>query len=356
VKHDPERPERRRDPKVLRPAADLGRVRAAVATSLIALKISSNCAHGVSGVPQPPYYGEAVAHDSRAASVRWRACAALAALAVAASACARGPAVLRQQVEARQLAADLHVQFTKAAEAANRAVMADTDDASASAAREAEDATRAVQSDQDKLQPLVDALGYADEQRHLADFKQRFEEYRKIDAELLPLAVQNTNLKAQRLSFDAGRQAVGAVRAALSAAAGASAGGQKCCVDALVATAAAALLEIEVIQAQHIAESDDAAMSRMETQMTSLNRGAHQAIDDLRKALPSAGAALADAGTALARFESIHADIIKLSRLNSNVRSLALSLGRKRTVTAECDDALRELEAALAKHEFRATR
>ena len=97
-------------------------------------------------------------------------------------------------------------------------------------------------------------------------------------------------------------------------------------------------------------------MSRMEAQMASLDREAHHALEDLRKALPAAGAAVADAATALARFESINADIVKLSRQNSNVRSLALSLGRKRTVTAECDDALRELEAALAKHEFRATR
>jgi hypothetical protein len=297
-----------------------------------------------------------VTHDSRAGSVRRRACGAVAALAIAASGCARGPSVLRQQVEARQLAADLHLQFTKAADAANRAVMADTDEASASAVREAEEATDAVQSDQDKLQPIVDGLGYADEQKQLAAFKKHFEEYRRIDADVLPLAVQNTNLKAQRLSFDSGRQAVEAVRAALSTAGRASAGGQKCCIDALVAKAAAALLEIEVIQAQHIAESDAAAMSRMEAQMATLTREAHQAVEDLRKALPSAGTALADAGTALARFESINADVVKLSRQNSNVRSLAISLGRKRTVTAECDDALRELETALSKHEFRATR
>ena len=53
---------------------------------------------------------------------------------------------------------------------------------------------------------------------------------------------------------------------------------------------------------------------------------------------------------------AIHAEIVTLSRRNSNVRSLALSLGRKRTVTAECEDALRALEQALATHEFTATR
>jgi hypothetical protein len=33
-----------------------------------------------------------------------------------------------------------------------------------------------------------------------------------------------------------------------------------------------------------------------------------------------------------------------------------MALGRKRTLTAECDDALRNLQDALGKHEFRATR
>ena len=36
--------------------------------------------------------------------------------------------------------------------------------------------------------------------------------------------------------------------------------------------------------------------------------------------------------------------------------SLALSLGRKRAVTAECEDQLTSLSEALAKHESRATR
>jgi hypothetical protein len=281
---------------------------------------------------------------------------AVAAAAIVLSACVAGPAVLQQQVDARQRAADLHVQFTKAADAANRAVMADTDEASTAAAREAEQATGAVQADVAQLKPLIDGLGYADEKKQLAEFENRFEEYRKIDAEVLPLAVQNTNLKAQRLSFDSGRAAVGAFRAALAAVAKSGGGAQKCCVDALIAKAGAAVLEIEVLEAQHIAESEDAAMSRMEAQMMDLDRQAHQSLDDLRTAAPQAGAPLGDASAALTRFEAINADIIKLSRQNSNVRSLALSLGRKRTVIAQCDDALRELEAALSKHEFRATR
>jgi hypothetical protein len=288
--------------------------------------------------------------------VAWRACLLGVLAAAWLSGCNRGPAVLQQQVQARQLAADLHVQFTKAADAANRAVMADTDESSTAAAHEAESAARQVQTDADKLQPIIDALGYADEKQRLGEFKSRFAEYQKLDAEILPLAVQNTNLKAQQLSFNGGREAVTAFRTALATAAKSAARAQTCCIEALVAEAGAAVLEIEVIQAQHIAEPEDAAMSRMEAQMADLDRQAHQALDSLRNTLPQAATALADASTALTRFDAINADIVKLSRQNSNVRSLALSLGRKRTVTAQCDDALRELQYALGRHEFRATR
>ena len=293
----------------------------------------------------------------RRADVAWRACVVCVLGAVFVSSCNRGPAVLQQQVQARQLAADLHVQFTKAADAANRAVMADTDESSKAAASEAESAAKLVQSDVDHLQPIIASLGYADEKQHLADFKSRFAEYQKLDAEILPLAVQNTNLKAQQLSFNAGREAITAFRTALAAAAKAATGGQKCCVDALVQKAGAALLEIQVIQAQHIPESDDARMTQMEADMANLDREARAALADLQKAVPSSAAAqLTAASAALEKFATVNAEIVKLSRQNTNVRSLALSLGRKRTVTAQCDDTLRELQYALGRHEFRATR
>jgi hypothetical protein len=67
-------------------------------------------------------------------------------------------------------------------------------------------------------------------------------------------------------------------------------------------------------------------------------------------------ASLGEAVAALDRFADTHADIITLSRLNTNVRSLALTLGRKRTLTLACDDALAALEKALAKYQFTGTR
>jgi hypothetical protein len=265
--------------------------------------------------------------------------------------------VLTQQVESRRLVSNLRIQFGKAADASNRAVMADTDEASRTAAREAEQATRAVERDVEELRPILEGLSYRDEIQQLDTFKARFAEYRRLDADILPLAVENTNIKAQRLSFGPGHDAVTAFRQSLAAAARVPAAKNRDRVEALVATATSALLEVQVIQARHIAESDETAMSRMEAEMTASDAAARKALDALKDLLaPAARPQLAAAAAALDRFKAINAELVVLSRRNSNVRSLALSLGRKRTVTAECDDILHALEDALAKHDFTATR
>jgi hypothetical protein len=275
---------------------------------------------------------------------------AFATLAVGAWGCVNPQAQLIQLLEARRLASELHVEFTKATEAANRAVMADTDEASAAAADEARRAREIVERDVQALHSLLQSVGYGADLKGLEAFNERFEEYRRLDDEILPLAVENTNLKAQRLSFGPGREAAEAFRTALDASARVSATGS-CCTEAIAARARTALLEIQVLQAPHIAESDDAAMTRIEAQMASLAEAARQALQELR-AGPERTAAMA----ALDRFLATNQEIVALSRRNSNVRSLALSLGRKRTVAAECEDRLRALEQALAKHEFTATR
>jgi hypothetical protein len=281
---------------------------------------------------------------------------ALVALTLTSTACINGPAVLTQHIEARSVAADLQVQFARAAEAANRAVMADTDEASANAAEEARQAVQQVQALIDRLRPTLQSLGYADEILAMDAFVNRFDEYRKLDDEILPLAVENTNLKAQRLSFGAAEEAVKAFRGALASQNSSSIVKASCCEEALSAKAVAAVLEIQVIQARHIAESDDAAMSHMEAQMATLEQSARTAIGDLKRRMPAAEPAVTAALAALDQFKAVNSEIVALSRRNSNVRSLALSLGRKRVVTAECNDQLRALLEVLDGHRLNATR
>jgi hypothetical protein len=67
-------------------------------------------------------------------------------------------------------------------------------------------------------------------------------------------------------------------------------------------------------------------------------------------------ARLGSATDALNRFMILNAQIVALSRQNSNVRALALSLGQRRIVAAACEERLRALQEALAARSFRGTK
>ena len=272
-----------------------------------------------------------------------------------AAGCGNVNAVLEQVSEARQLAADLAVQFTKASDAANRAVMADTDDASVVFAKESREAADAVQKDVSTLRPKLESLGFSEETGLLNQFAGRFAEYRTLDQRILDLAVENTNLKAQRLAFGPAQEAADAFRDALNAAAAAGKADEKNAwhVEALTATAVRTVREIQVLQAPHIANADEAVMTRMEKEMATSETAARKAIEALRPLLPpSAQGQLRTATAALDRFMDLNMQIIALSRRNTNVRSLALSLDEKRTITTSCEESLRALQAALAKRGF----
>jgi hypothetical protein len=94
----------------------------------------------------------------------------------------------------------------------------------------------------------------------------------------------------------------------------------------------------------------------MEQQMATLERNARAAVERLRAQGGGAARELESATAALDRFVSVNQQIVQLSRRNTNVRSLALTLGRKRVVAAEAEDQLRSLGEALAAHTFQGTR
>ena len=169
-----------------------------------------------------------------------------AASAMTTAECTNPQTVLTQLLEARRLASELHVQFTRAAEAANRAVMADTDEASAAAADEARRARQLVERDVQALRAILESLRYGNDLRYLDGFNSRYEEYRRIDDEILPLAAENTNLKAQRLSFGPAREAANAFQTSVDGAVQAGKTKDTCCTRLLAARARMALLEIQV--------------------------------------------------------------------------------------------------------------
>ena len=264
-----------------------------------------------------------------------------------------------QLAEAHRLADDLRVQLAKASNASDRAVMADTDEESVAFAREADKAAAAIEGESAVLSTRLQSLGYAPELHALQDFTDRFAAYRKLDHDVLDLAVQNTNLKAQRLSFGPVRETADGFRDALQAAAQLAPAKDRCRVDGLVARAELAVREIQILQAPHIAEPEASAMTRIEIQMTERLAAAREALAGLG-AGAGASAAMARqldaASAALARFDKLSAELVALSRRNSNVRSLALALRRAPELVAACDGSLAILQEALAKEGFSGTR
>ena len=264
---------------------------------------------------------------------------------------------LERVSEARRLSADLLVQFTKAADASNRAVMADTDEASVAFAREAEQAKQTVQTTIDALGPILRGLNFPEETQLLQEFVNQFAEYRDLDRRTLDLAVENTNVKAQRLSFGPAQEAADAFRDALESIAPADAAKDAWRMKALVVTAVVTVREMQVLQAPHIAEADEAVMTRMEKRMATSEAAARAALEALAPLVqPASRPRLAAATAALDKFVGLNAQIMALSLRNTNLRSLALALNQKGKVTGACEHSLQSLRDALSKRGFYGTR
>jgi methyl-accepting chemotaxis protein len=265
--------------------------------------------------------------------------------------------VLQRMSEAQKLATELELQFTRATDATNLAVMADTDDASTEFAGQARERNQAVEKDAAALRPLLIGLMYSDEVRLLDEFDKRFAEYQKLDRQILELSVENTNLKAQRLSFGPAQEAADAFHGSLEAIVDGARAENAWQIRALAWSALAAVSNIQVLQARHIAEPADDVMTRLEGKMAAAEDVAGNALTALGPLLsPDAGAQMRAAQASLDSFLGLNEEILTLSRRNSNVRSLSMTLGETRRLTAQCEDSLRALNEALARRGFVATR
>jgi hypothetical protein len=286
--------------------------------------------------------------------IAWLLLASLA----AALACYRDPqAAFTQLVEARRLAADMRVELHRSAEAERGAVLADTEKASVELVREATAASEALRADLAAIRPLLGALRFEREAGLAAQLEGTLAASEAVDRELLAFAAENSNAEAQRLAFGPGQELADRVCERARSAATTAPAADAARAELLATRAAAAVREIQALQAPHIAEPEDAPMTRLEARMAQAAATARASIEALAPLVAAPGreeveAALAD----LDRFEATHREIVSLSRRNSDVQAFALSLGRKRTLTADADAILVALEEALSQRGFRATR
>lgn len=243
----------------------------------------------------------------------------------------------------------MRVALASASEAEKAAVLATTDEDSQRFADQARAASARVDEGRQHLEALLQTGGTQQEKDLLAQFAEAFADFRRVDEELLSLAVKNTNLKAYALAFGPAADTVRDTDAALARLASESAA----LPDAGKATSLAfearlGMLRLLSMLPPHIAEGSDNKMEEMETAMAGEDQRVRTAMHDLA-ALPGV-AESTDLATAVAgwdRFAAIKTQILALSRENTNVRSLTISLNRKRNVMTVCDADLSALEQAI---------
>ena len=257
------------------------------------------------------------------------------------------------KVMARKAAAlsAMRINMVKSAEAEKRAVMADTDEASVSFAEESLRAAEAVELNLGELAGLIEKYPSGKEEDLIREFGACWAEFREIDRQVLDFAVQNTNLKAARLSFGVGNAAMRQLELVLSRLVSDTPGEPIC---RLVNDAQTAALRINILHAPHIASPDNEEMDNIEKVIRENDAVVKMSLSEIKPLLPLAS--LQRAAAAYEAFMEITTRVLELSRQNTNIKSFELSMNRKRKTTAQCDEILTNLQDAVQSRSFKATR
>jgi hypothetical protein len=222
--------------------------------------------------------------------------------------------------------------------------MAHTDEASQAFATQAIQAAQHVEKARREFEPLLGST--RQEAQLFREFSRCWEQLQEIDQEVLSLAVQNSNLKALRLSFVPAAAAMRRMETALTHLMDVvSSSPNATSITRRASQAVIGALTIYTLQAPHIAESTTARMDKMEADMQSLDAQVTEALNSLQALVDEPGKPFLDAAWAAYQdFQQLNAEIVDLSRQNTNLRSFAISLGQKRKTTAQCQEVLVALQ------------
>lgn len=266
--------------------------------------------------------------------------------------------IVGNTIKKMDLLSEMRVNLLSSEESEKSAVMADTDEASRDFADQSRRAAEIVDRDRRELESLLNRDHVDQEMKLFHEFDRCWTELHKIDQEILDFAVQNTNLKAAALSFGEGNEAMKRFAEALKNLIHSPMTGEQCTnVIVPASDALAAGLRMQVLQSPHIIAASDARMDEIEAEMRQDGEIVEASLRKLADLVPEREAtSLQEARRAFDSFAAITAQVIGLSRANTNIKSFGLSLGKKRKVAAQCDEALVGMQEAVRKREFKATR
>lgn len=249
----------------------------------------------------------------------------------------------------------MRAQLRKALEAEQQALLAPTREQATEYATQAEQAAREVESGRQAVEKTL-APGQDALREPLETFARAWSELREIAREFLPLVVQKTNTLASMLQTSEGIASLERLENALGAALRRVPGEAQACFAVLAEAS-----KILALEGPHISEGADARMDALEAAM---RLGADRARTTLDQAMARAAKGqdaearelLARARAELDAFLAVNAKVVELSRINSDVKSLALSLQRKQNAAAACEAALAAVQGRIEERLSRATR
>jgi hypothetical protein len=266
--------------------------------------------------------------------------------------------VVGNKARQNQVLAQMKSNLLTSVEAEKNAVLSDSDEDSEVFAAQSLKAAAEIERGRIQFGQLVAGAGDEGELKLLQDFDRCWADFQKTQQEVLALAVRNSNLKAARLSQTKAYEAVQRFDLALSKLieAGVSSGNCEQMVGP-VFNAQRAGLRILYLHTLHIWEARDQEMDRLEAEMRSNSETVIRSLNTLTDLAGETGrVSLQDARKAYADFLEVTQEVLRLSRQNTNIKSMELTLGKGRAITAQCGGILTSLHEAVQNKTFKATR
>jgi hypothetical protein len=248
-----------------------------------------------------------------------------------------------------EILSTMRINLLKAIEAEKSAILPETEEASQSFADQARAATDSVEKGRREIEAIINEERMPKEMRLMEEFDLCWMEFQRLDQMLLALAVQDTNVKATRLSSTKAAEVLRRFEEHLTHLIQANSNGAESNqVLELSYAALVAGLKIHSLHTIHIPEPTDEQMDAIEKQMKSYDQVVRTSLNSLSRLVAESGQDdLKQAVKAYDEFMRLTDEVIRLSRMNTNIKSLELSLGRKRMVSAQCEEVLTALQEAV---------
>jgi len=256
------------------------------------------------------------------------------------------------------LLSTMRIHLLEAIESEKNAVLAITDEASEAFAAQARLAADGVESSRKEIESIIHQEKLPRETEMINKFNSCWSQYRNLDETILDLAIQNTNLKAQKISTTQCAQELEHFEESLNRLIHRNTNDSQCNKAVMLSyEALTAGLKIFALHKTHIEEADDQEMDKIEKRIKSYDESARKALGSLRSnAVLNDNESLKNAETAYERFMNLTGEVLKLSRMNTNIKSADLSLGKIRLVSSQCQEILANLQDTVQTQQFKATR